>query len=269
MSFYTSRRPAAREFPGKIGAVTSVRVLFSCVLLTSALVAPQRLPAQFHTRLQPETERAFDAYVKAAESKMDWRAHLQPAPGETLVAPGGGKATVDVKDGLVHDWVAATLVAGATVEQALGVLHRYEDYKNLYAPDVRDSKLLAHDGNHWRIYLQLFKKKVLSVLLNSEYQVEDTPLSDGRWSVVSHSTRVVEVDEGRELAPGTGHGFVWRVNVYWLLEPRPGGVYLQSRAITLSRDVPLGLGWAVKPMVTSVPRESLEETLAATARALH
>ena len=86
--------------------------------------------------------------------------------------------------------------------------------------------------------------------------------------MLSHSTKIAEVDDDRELAPGTGYGFLWRVNVYWLLEPRPEGVYIETRAISLSRDVPPGLAWAIKPMITSVPRESLQETLAATVRAL-
>lgn len=241
----------------------SVRLWFPLLLL------PLPLAAQLHVRLSPETERAFDEYVKAAEMKMDWRARLQPVPKSVTVVPGGAKSAVDVKDGIIHDWVAATLAPGATVEQALAVLRSYADYKNIYPPDVTDSRLIHAEGNRSHIYLQLFKKKVLSVLFNSEYDVDHAALGGGRWSVVSRSTKVAEVDDGRELPVGTGHGFVWRINVYWLLEPRPDGAYLQCRAITLSRDVPVGLGWVIKPMINSVPRESLETTLEATLRAIH
>ena len=67
---------------------------------------------------------------------------------------------------------------------------------------------------------------------------------------------------------GQGHGFLWRLNAYWILEQRTEGVYLECRAISMSRDVPAALRWVVKPMLTSVPRESLQETLEATVRAL-
>ena len=70
------------------------------------------------------------------------------------------------------------------------------------------------------------------------------------------------------MQPGTGHGFLWRLNVYWLIQPRPEGVYLEGRAISLSRDIPFGLSLVVKPFLTSVPRESLQETLEDTIRAL-
>jgi hypothetical protein len=58
------------------------------------------------------------------------------------------------------------------------------------------------------------------------------------------------------------------LNAYWLLEQRPEGVYLECRSISLSRDIPAGLGWAIRPMMTTVPRKSLHDTLEATARAV-
>jgi hypothetical protein len=58
------------------------------------------------------------------------------------------------------------------------------------------------------------------------------------------------------------------LNAYWLIEPRPGGVYLECRTISLSRNIPTGLGWIIRPMVSSLPRESLTATLEATVRAV-
>ena len=40
------------------------------------------------------------------------------------------------------------------------------------------------------------------------------------------------------------------------------------RIITLTRDIPMGLGWIVGPFVTSIPRETLTFTLETTRRAL-
>ena len=63
------------------------------------------------------------------------------------------------------------------------------------------------------------------------------------------------------LTEGTGQGFLWRMNSYWLLEPRPNGLYLECRAISLSRDIPTGLGWMVRPTVSALPRDSLKATV--------
>ena len=46
------------------------------------------------------------------------------------------------------------------------------------------------------------------------------------------------------------------------------GVILQCEAISLTRDIPTGLGWMVGPFVTKIPRESLEFTMTATRAAV-
>jgi len=231
------------------------------------------LAGQFTVQLAPRTDQKFLEYQQAAEAKMDWHAHLSPQSGEVLISAGDGVAVSNVAGGMISDWKAATVVAGATVEQALALLQDYANYKRVYAPEIADSKLLSHDGNKYRTYLRLVKKKILTVVLDSEYEVEYRPLANGRatpgrWAIVSRSTKFSEVSNGQELPPGTGHGFLWRLNSYWLIEPRDGGAYLECRSISLSRDIPLIFEWIIKPMVTGVPRESLRGLMNATARAL-
>jgi len=199
---------------------------------------------------------------------MDGRPRFETSGTAVSVAAGGSKSSIDVKDGMLHDWSAAALAPGGTVDKALAVLQGYDDYKKLYAPEVIAAKLLSRDGDRSHIYMQLRKKKIMTVVLDTEYDVQVRRLENGKKAVFSRSTSISEVDNGRALPPGTGHGFLWRANTYWLLEPRPEGVYLECRMITLSRDVPAALGWAIKPMITTVPRESLRATLEATIRAL-
>jgi hypothetical protein len=61
---------------------------------------------------------------------------------------------------------------------------------------------------------------------------------------------------------------MWRLNTYWSYEERDGGLYLQVEAVSLTRSVPRGLGWAIGPYVERVPRESLEFTLRSAVKAL-
>jgi hypothetical protein len=39
---------------------------------------------------------------------------------------------------------------------------------------------------------------------------------------------------------------------------------MQCEAISLTRDIPFGLGWLLRPLVTSIPRQSLNRTLGQT-----
>jgi hypothetical protein len=52
------------------------------------------------------------------------------------------------------------------------------------------------------------------------------------------------------------------------MEERNGGVYVQSEVVSLTRDIPTGLGWMIKPFVTSIPKESLTFTLEASRQAV-
>lgn len=242
---------------------------FPLSLCGLAMLSAGALPAQLIIRQAPESDRAFDEYLKTAEAKFDWRAHIPfDKPGVAVVISGGPKPAVDAPAAIIHDWAGAVMVPGATVRKALTVLESYDDYKRVYAPQVTDSKVISHDGNRWRVYLKLHKPAIIPANLATEYDVEYRPLAEGRWAMLSRSTKVAELDGGRELPAGTGHGFLWRLNAYWTLEQRREGVYLECRSISMSRDIPPGLGWAIKPYVTTLPRESLRQTLEATARAL-
>jgi len=242
------------------------------LFLGLVLALPAGLSAQMSTKLSPATAQAFEEYRKTAEAKFDWRARYSNIkPGEVRVDAARDDGSINVKDGIVHDWVGATLVPGATVSDALAVLQDYSSYKKLYAPQVIDSKILSRDREQFRVYLQIMKKKVMTVVLNGEFDIAYRDLGGNRWNMVSRSTRVAEIDQdqNRELPVGTGRGFLWRLNAYWLIEPRPEGVYLECRSVSLSRDVPFGLGFMLGSFVTSVPPESLRDTMDATTRALH
>ena len=65
----------------------------------------------------------------------------------------------------------------------------------------------------------------------------------------------------RELPPGTGDGYLWRLYSYWRYEERDGGTWVECQAISLTRDVPTGLGWLIDPIIRTLPRESLANTL--------
>jgi len=39
---------------------------------------------------------------------------------------------------------------------------------------------------------------------------------------------------------------------------------MQCEALSLTRDIPWGLGWLLKPLVTKIPKESLDRALGQT-----
>ncbi|MBV8847316.1 MAG: hypothetical protein JO307_31285 [Bryobacterales bacterium] len=226
------------------------------------------LPGQIPTTLSERTNKAFDSYVQAAEARQTWEPGPRANPARLRVAPWGGTSPVRVENGLIHDWVASTEVPGATVKQALAMFQNYDNYKNVFAPEVVESNGVSSDGNHWRAHLRLQRKNVITVVLDTDYDIEYKPVGVDSWAIVSHSTRISEIEDGKPLPPGTGNGYLWRANSYWLLAPRPGGLYMECRTISLSRDIPGALRWIIQPTVARLPRESLQGTIENARRAL-
>ena len=100
-----------------------------------------------------------------------------------------------------------------------------------------------------------------------------TSVRPGRMSVRSISTRIAEVrqadgPEPREAPVGDDEGFLWRLNSYWTLEERNGGAYVQCESVSLSRGIPVGLGWLIDPFDTTVPKDSHDDTHATMRRTL-
>jgi hypothetical protein len=239
-------------------------------------------------QLKPATLEAFEAYIRTAEAAMEQTLHdgkvflwsdvtaeraKEVRAGRIVSQLWSDKGPVKVPDGLIHDWIGAAFVPGATVERVLALVQNYDNHKTIYKPDVIDSNLISRDGNHYNIHLRLLKKKVITVVLDTEHDVQYAPVNGKRWICRSYSTRMCEVEGAGKPTeklspPDTGYGFLWRLYSYWRFEERDGGVHIECRAISLTRDVPKGLGWIIEPIIRNLPRESLINILEATRRAL-
>jgi hypothetical protein len=238
--------------------------------------------------LKETTLLAFAQYIREAEAGMErelcgegqflWsddaeeRAR-QVREGRTVAQLWSGDRPVAAPEGLIHDWIAATYIPGAGVEQTIALIQDYDNHKMIYKADVIDSKLIGRDGDDFKIYLRLLKKKIITAVLDTYHDVHYSSLDSTRWLCQSATTRICEVEAAGKPAervrpPDTGYGFLWRLNSYWRFQERDSGVYVQCRAISLTRDVPKGLGWIIEPIIKKLPKESLVATLDATRLAL-
>jgi len=238
--------------------------------------------------LKPEALQAFTLYTLDAERAMASSLH-EPSSflwadqhpdiakkilgGEIPAQFFSGEGPIHVPDGLIHDWIGSAFAPGAAVHDTLILIQDYNNHKNIYKPEVIDSRLLSHHDNNFHISLRVRKKKVMTVVLDTEHDVHYSGISPTRWMCRSFTTRISEVERAGTpketiASPESGYGFMWRLNSYWRFEERDGGTWLECRAISLSRDIPKGLSWIVEPIIRKVPRESLIHTLQATKQAL-
>ena len=250
-------------------------------------------PATGHAAdLQPQTAAAFDRYLHAIEAQMTARseflridtgsdrarraAHDALARGELIIEVIGPSETGisrDVPDGLLHHWVGTVFVPGTTLDAALTLLQDYDQHARIYAPAVSGSRLLAHDGDRFRMHLRFTMTRIITVVVDTDNQAVFTRDARDRVHSRIRSTRIAQVENaGRpgehERPVGHDDGYLWRLNTYWRLLERDGGVYIECESISLTRDIPFGFGWIVGPFVTSLPKDSLEFTLERTRQVL-
>jgi hypothetical protein len=238
--------------------------------------------------LKPETVQAFDRYIRETEARLErrlapggrflWVDEEKPRAdrvlqGQLAIENRSGSDTIAVPGGLIHDWIGAVFVPGVTLGKTLALVQDYDHNQDNYKPEVLASRLVSRHGNDFKVYLRLMKQKVITVILDTNYDVRYFPLDGGRCHSRAYSTRIAQVrNEGkpdeRILPPGKDDGFLWRLYSYWRFQQRDGGVYVECEAISLTRGIPAGLGWLVEPIITTLPRESLTNTLRETRAAL-
>ncbi|HXJ90554.1 MAG TPA: hypothetical protein VMS18_27340 [Candidatus Binatia bacterium] len=241
---------------------------------------------------QQQTTEAFDQYVTKAEARITQAREkagsflavdaLAPAQrtqmmarlqqGEVVIEKQG-ETHSPIPGGLIHDWLGTVLVPNTTIAQVLSLIQDYDHSSHNYSPDVMRSRLLSHHGDDFQVFMRLKKHKVITVVLDTEYDVHYGRLDAAHQYSVSRSTRVSEVEDPgtpneHVLALGHDHGFMWRLNSYWAFEQAGNDVLIECEAISLTRDIPAGLGWMIGPFVNSIPRESLQFTLESTRKAL-
>jgi hypothetical protein len=245
-------------------------------LVVAALLVMAASVAAKAAELNPESLSVWDTYIQSQNARVAESSRAgsflwsDQSPdrirrlrhGEVLVAPMGDNPKV-VPHGLIHHWIGAIFLPNTDLGDVLKVVRDYGKYKEFYAPNVVDSRLLRQAGTGDAFSLRMLNKAVVAKFaLDADFQNSYTRLDENRWYSVGYSTRIREVEEyGRanqhELPPNTGHGFIWRLYNVSRFEQRDGGVYVELEAVVLSRDVPGALRWLVNPVVRRASKGSL------------
>jgi hypothetical protein len=237
--------------------------------------------AQFQTTLQPATIKEFSVYAKKIEQDLEsrWegkRAFLsidempsdrrKVLSGELLIEPGSAQNPVSISKGLIHDWRGDVFIPHTDMKKVLTVLQDFDRHHEIY-PEIIQSKLIRRNGEDFRGYWRLKQTNpLLPVALDVLQDAHYKEIGPGKWICRAYANEIAEIDnpgtsKEEKLPPGRGDGFLWRLYGYWSLQTVNGGVLAECRSLSLSRDIPLALAWAIKPLIQNVPRASLESTL--------
>jgi len=235
--------------------------------------------------LKPETKTAYQKYIASLDTEMAAQSHsasgflwIDRDQARQQAVRKGDIVTQQVKvvsvpDGMIQDWIGGVFLPGATLARVTQVDQDYSDYARIYGPDITRVTVVSHSGNRFVVAYRITKTKVLTAVLDTVQVIDYMPLARDRMAIRSQSQSVRQVENAgkpseRDLPEGEGSGFLWAMNSYWRMEERDGGVYMECEAITLSRDVPFGVGALINPILESFAEESLKKTIEAKRRAV-
>ncbi len=230
---------------------------------------------------------AFTAYSRAVEARLA----QQHRSAGAFLALGGPAEENKLREGevvierltppvggafsgaLLHHWRGTAFAPGARAADFERLMRDFNAYPQHFASQVMQARVISQNGNNVQAWMRVRQHHVLTVVMDTTYDVSFGQLDVQHGYSLSRSTRIDEMEgvgTSREHALGTKeeHGFLWRLNTYWSYEERDGGLYLQIEAVSLTRAIPSGLGWAIRPYVESIPRESMEFTLRSACGAL-
>jgi hypothetical protein len=265
--------------------------LFGMLLRPSALISAPAAAA-----VHAKTSEAFSNYVRAIEARNNselqgginllWidelpeaarkRAYADLARGEIQLQQsntGDAGREFSCPECMIHHWKGLVFIPGGRLKDVLRVLEDYDHHAEYYAPEVTRSRIESRDGERFRVFLRFRRQKLITVVLNTEHEVAYFRDSASRAHSRSSATHIAEVDNPgqpneREKSREADNGFLWGMETWWRMEEKDDGVYVQSEVVSLTRNIPAGLGWMVGPLVTAIPRESLTFTLQATRKAV-
>jgi hypothetical protein len=232
---------------------------------------------------------SFNSYIGAVESRLSQQ-HRSSGQilgataanpqnlnrlrnGEVIIEKLAPSDPTGFQGAMLHHWRGTAFAPSARAADFERLMRNFGAYPQVYSPQVVQARIKSQQGDHYQVIMRVRQKHVITVVMDTAYDVTFAQIDAVRGYSISRSTRVSEVDapgtaKERALPPGEDHGFLWRLNTYWTYEERDGGLYMQIESVSLTRAIPTGLGWAIGPFVESVPRESLEFTLRSTCNAL-
>jgi len=176
------------------------RVTEKVLILTLGIVFLLGAPAHA-AELKPKTLQAFNHYVELTEVRMAKElredqpflsadgmperrrqaVYDQLRRGDVIVEHAETREQgkpIKIPDGLVHHWVGMIFVPGATLQQTLAVLQDYDHHQDYFKPSVRRSRLLERDGNDYKVFLQLYRKTIVTAVFNADFDVHYVLVDD-------------------------------------------------------------------------------------------
>jgi hypothetical protein len=245
--------------------------------------------SSYSAELNQQALAAWDKYVSSAQMAMQNRVAgkspflwidedpmrgQQLKSGEIIVSPVGKSHPLAVPHGLIHHWIGAVFIPGATIQSLAVVVGDYGRYSEIYRPTLVKAELLDSRSDQQKFSIVWVQRVWLATAaFYTELDSTNVTLNSQQGYMTFSTTRVQQIENYGEkdehrLVPDEGSGYVWRLVSFARFEERDGGLYLELEVVGLSKDVPVSVRLLLKPVIDHVAQQGLATKLDQTRRAI-
>lgn len=231
----------------------------------------------------------FNAYVGALDLRLDRQHHAldtflakDPSHPESDVPLHRGDLVIEdltpsslapLSGAMLHHWRGTAFLPGAKAADFERLMKGFDHYPSVFSPQILRAEIISQKQDHYHVRMRVRQKHILTVVMDTDYDVVFSSLDRRNGWSTTKSTNIAEIDapgttHEQALSPAREHGILWRLNTYWSWHESDDGLTIQIESVSLTRSIPAGLSWAIRPFIQSIPRESLEFTLSSASAAL-
>ena len=176
---------------------------------------------------------------------------------------------LDFDNATLYHWIGTVLLPGVPLDRAVAFVKEYDRYP---APDrfggmILRSRVNAASGDRFDVSMRTTMTKVITVVLDYDYDITYERRSDTRLTSTSVARRIYQVDSAgkpseRRRPADEVDAFMWRLRTYCWFEQRVEGTYEQCESISLTRSVPLvARALGIGAIAEGIARDTLAFTL--------
>src|SRR5258708_22455726 len=178
--------------------------------------------------------------------------------GQIVGSPAGAHIPKKVPSGLIHDWIGNAFLSNTTIKDVMAIIRDYPKYTEVYAPRVLESRVISTGETVDLFSIVLMNRSVLSkTALDCDYETTFVRVDGRRMYSITQAKRIQEIAgygtaKQHTLPEGEGTGLIWRLYSVSRFEEREDGLYIETEAMALSRDIPSALRLVVESIVRRV-----------------
>ena len=178
------------------------------LLTVPALFLVLAVPACHAEQPTPAAVFGFDSYIGTVEARLNGQHQSKEGflaqvdedrlrKGELVIEKISPDSTADrvpdLPGAALHDWRGTAFAPGVHAADFEQLMRDYPRYPQSFSPEVLSATVLSHHGDRYQVAMRVRQKHILTVVLDTTYDVTFGRLDRRSGYSISRSTQITEI----------------------------------------------------------------------------